>query len=200
MKQIIQGEFRASDEPALSRAIAQCYAVISLIGPVLGEVRSYTPTFFADIYAQQVLPLMIQHSVPRILAMSTVSVYRPEDSFSFLRWLNSLLIRLLFSTAQKNMFAVEAAFDNDKQAHELDWTVYRMVIVLGGCDEQTWQKDRAAGEMYAGPVGAKGFSLLSRRGQLACWLVDAALDKNGQWSQKMPAVSRVAGGKSSKAA
>lgn len=139
---------------------------------------------------------MAKHSVPRILAMSTVSVYRPEDFFHFYRWLNTLLIKLLASAAQKDMRAIEATFvDGDQSIQSLDWTVYRMVLALGGCDEESWRNDRVDGEMYAGPVGAQGFTMVHRRAHLAKWLVDAALDESGKLTHKVPAVSRLAGSK-----
>jgi hypothetical protein len=174
--------------------MAECNAVISLLGPVLGD--KLTPTFFADIYTQQIVPLMVKHSVSRILAMGTISISRPEDSFHFFRWLNSLLIKLLFGTAQKNMFAIEAAFDKgDKDVQDLDWTVYRMVWAIGGCQHADWLKDRDNGEMFAGAVGAEGFTMVLRRAQLASWLVDVATDEKPKFSHKMPAVSRLAGSK-----
>jgi hypothetical protein len=174
--------------------VAQCKAVISLLGPVLGD--KLTPTFFADMYTQQIVPLMVKHSVPRIFAMGTISISRPEDSFHFFSWLNSLLIKLLFGTAQKNMFAIEAAFDKgDKDVQALDWTVYRMVWAIGGCKHADWLKDRDNGEMFAGAVGAKGFTMVHRRAQLARWLVDVATDETPKYSHQMPAVSRLAGSK-----
>ena len=192
--QIIKGGFSTADEPALSRAISLCSVIISLLGPNVSDIKGLTPTFYADLYAQQIFPLMRQHSVRRIFVMNTVSVYQPDDSPSFIRWLCQFLVWIVAGVAQKNMYAIQALLEDKERSKGIEWTAFRLGLIPGGCDEQSWRKDRE-GEMYAGPVGAKGHSIMQKRAQLAKWLVEAAVNGAQEWIHRMPAVSRLSGGR-----
>lgn len=192
--QVIQGGFSAADEPALSRAISQCSAIISLLGPNIGSIKGLTPTFYADVYSQHIFPLMRQHSVKRILVMNTVSVYQPDDASSFLRWLAQWAVWLMAGIAQKNMYAIEKLLTDQEQSKDIEWIAFRLGFIPGGSDEQSWRKDRE-GDVYAGPVGTKGWSIWIKRAQLAKWLVEAAEGGAQEFVHRMPAVSRSAGGK-----
>lgn len=172
--------------------MSQCTAVISLLGPNVGSMKGLTPTLYADIYASVIFPLMRQHSVRRILVMNTISVYQPTDERSFIRWLVQWLIWLFVGTAQKNMYAIQALLEDQEQSKDIDWIAFRLGFIPGGCDKQSWRKDRE-GEVFAGNVGAQGWSSAIKRGLLAKWLVDAAEGGAQEWVHHMPAVSRLVG-------
>lgn len=151
------------------------------------------PNTYANIYSQRVFPLMRQHGVKRIFAMSTVSVYQPKDKSSFIRWFLAFLIWVVAGMAQKNMYTMQQLFEDEEQSKDIDWTAYRLAFIPGGHDEKSWRKDRE-GDVFVGYVGEPGYSFIQRRGQLAKWLVDAAVDGAPQWIHRIPAVSRLAGG------
>jgi hypothetical protein len=137
---------------------------------------------------------MRQHSVTRIFAMATISVYQPDDHPSVLRWLIQWLVWLLANRGQKNMFEVEQLFGDKERAQGVEGTAYRIGIIVGGADEESWWKDRK-GEVYDGPVAGQGWSVWQKRAQLARWLVEAAVDGRRDLVGRMPAVSRRVGGK-----
>ena len=178
------------DLAALSTAIAQSSVIISLLGPSSFRI---SPTQFADYYKTSVIPLMRQHGVSRIMAMGTLSIVRPEDRWSFLRFLIVLIVRLLANNAYRNILNIAEVFE--KEAQGLDWTIYRIAGIPGGSDEASWRKDREDGQTFVGWIGEKGWSGSQKRGALSRWLVDAAEDGAGmaEWVGKMPAVSRLAG-------
>jgi hypothetical protein len=86
-----------------------------------------------------------------------------------------------------NVFATEA--------QGLDWTVFRIGAILGGCDEASWREDRQTERTYAGPLGAHGWSISQKRAGLTRWLVDEVEIGLEGWVGKMPAVSSLSGGK-----
>ena len=192
--QVIQGSFFNADEAKLSSAISQCSVIISLLGPNIGSIRGLKPNTYADIYAQFVFPLMRQHGVKRIFAMSTVSVSRPEDKPSIIRWVLAFAVWLVAGMAQKNIYTMQYLFEDQEQSKDIEWTAFRLAFIPGGHDEKSWRKDRE-GEVFTGYVGDPGYSFVQRRGQLGKWLVDAAVDGAPQWIHRFPAVSRLAGGK-----
>jgi hypothetical protein len=178
------------DLSLLSGAISQCGVVISLLGPDI-ENLNITPTLFADIYQSSVFPLMRRHGVRRILAMGTISISQPEDSWSIVGSLLRLIVRTFYNLAYSNNLAVAKVFQ--EEAKDLDWTVYRIAAIPGGHDEASWKSDREDGKTFVGWVGAKGWTHQQKRGQLARWLADAAEGGASDWVQKMPAVCRMAG-------
>lgn len=180
------------DLATLSAAIAQSSVIISLLGPQINS-GSISPTQFADYYKSSVFPLMRQHSVSRIVAMGTLSIVRSEDRWSFLHILIVLFVRFFHSNAYRNILNIAEVFE--KEAHGLDWTVYRIAAIPGESDEASWQRDREDGQTFVGWVGEKGWSISQKRGALARWLVDAAEGGAAEWVGKMPAVSQLAGSK-----
>jgi hypothetical protein len=180
------------DLAALSAAVAQSSIIISLLGPQINS-SSISPSQFADYYKSCVFPLMRQHGVRGIMAMGTLSIVRSEDRWSFLRILIVLFVRLFHNNVYRNILNIAEVFE--KEAHGLDWTIYRIAGIPGGSDEASWQRDREDGQTFMGWVGEKGWSISQKRGALARWLVDAAESRAAEWVGKMPAVSRLAGSK-----
>ncbi|KAI0532946.1 hypothetical protein GGR58DRAFT_488487 [Xylaria digitata] len=185
---IIEGEINDTD--ALSRAVAKCPAIISLLGPKIND-RIESPTLYVDMYKNNIFPLMRKHNVRRILAMGTVSIGRPEDSWTFLRPMIVLFVRLMASAAYQNIINVAATFEHE--ATDLDWTVYRIAHIPGDSDEESWKNDREedGGRPFVGWIGQKGWKVYMKRAVLTRWLADAVEGKADEWIGKMPAISHM---------
>ncbi|CEL02327.1 hypothetical protein ASPCAL03498 [Aspergillus calidoustus] len=185
--EVVKGEM--NDLETLSAAIAQSYIVLSLLGPNILD-KNMEPTLFADMYKSSVFPLMRQHGVKRIYAMGTISLYRPEDHWVLSRSVVVTFVRLFANRAYQNIINLAKVFDED--ADGLDWTVFRIAMIPGNADEESWRRDREDGEAFAGPVGAKGWSISQTRAALARWLVDSVERGGDEWVGKMPAVCKKA--------
>jgi hypothetical protein len=173
------------DVDKLSALMANCKAVISLLGPSI-ENRNIDPTIYANFY-KALFPIMRQHNVRRILAMATISHRRPEDYFALLPRLTATFMWLFVSKPYRSIINVAAAFD--EHASDLDWTIYRIALIPGGSDEASWKKDRDAGTVFSGWVGEKGWTFSTPRGALARWLVDATVEGVAdKWIRSMPAI------------
>jgi hypothetical protein len=183
-----------TDHEALSTAISKSSLILSLLGPAGFDIDG--PAQFATYFREHVFPLMRVHHVRRIFLMGTISIYRPEDSSSLIRFLVVLLVRFIVPMAWRNVIAIEKLCAEDEEAtRDIDWTVYRIAGIPGGCSEAEWKKDRNDGDVFVGYVGQKGWAMKQRRGALARWLVDAAEDGRSEWIGGFPAVSRLAGSK-----
>ncbi len=78
-----------------------------------------------------------------------------------------------------------------EEARGLDWTVFRLGVILGGHDDESWKKDREDGPVFAGYVGHTGWNWCMKRVAWARWLVDCAEGgAESEWVCKMPAVSK----------
>jgi hypothetical protein len=177
-----------SDVDALSSAVAKCSVILSLLGPNITG-RMHSQSLFADIYKDNVFPLMRRHGVRRILAMGTLSIQRPEDSWTFFQPVVVFLVRMLANGAYRNI--VNLAHTFERETADLDWTVFRIAAIPGKSDEMSWRQDREdGGEPFVGWIGEKGWTSSIKRAALARWLVDAAEGKADGWIGKMPAISR----------
>ncbi|KAF7546952.1 hypothetical protein G7Z17_g8069 [Cylindrodendrum hubeiense] len=185
--QVIKGDM--VDLPKLSSAIAQSSAIISMLGP--NSLRMSDPRQFADFYSTGIFPLMREHSVSRILAMGTVSISDPQDKTSWIRLFLVLLVRVVAGMAYKNILNVANVFETE--ATGLDWTVYRIAGIPGGCDEASWRKDRTDGETFVGWVAHNGWSSRQKRAALTRWLVDAVEGGADEWIGMMPAFNLISG-------
>jgi hypothetical protein len=198
--QVVKGEM--TDLVALSSAVSKCRLVISLLGP--NELFGlHNDTVFADYY-RALFSLMRQHGLRRIFIMGTISIRLPTDSFSLLRTLAVLFIRLLSNRVYLNIKAIQALLEGNatgtaatdaELTRDIDWTVFRIAGIPGGCDAASWEKDRLAGETYVGPMAAKGWTMMQKRAALTRWLVDAANSGAPDLIGKMPTVTRLAGSK-----
>ncbi|KAL4804011.1 hypothetical protein BDV18DRAFT_153435 [Aspergillus unguis] len=167
--EIIKGEM--DDLVSLSTAMSKARVVISLLGPsITSKIES--PTLFADMYTKSVFPLMRQHGVRRIWAMGTISISQPNDHRTLFTTAMVLFVRIFANTAYQNVLNIRDAFE--KHAEGLDWTVYRIAMIPGGQDEDSWWEDRDDGDSFVGWVGEAGWTNSQKRGSLARWLVDAA--------------------------
>ena len=130
---------------------------------------------------------MRKHGVRRIIAMGTVSIQRPDDSWTFFQGMVVLFMRLFAGALYQNMINIAALFDTE--ARDLDWTVFRIAQIPGESDKESWKRDRN-GALFTGWVGQKGWTSSVERAALAVWLVDAAEGKADEWIGKMPAIAR----------
>jgi NAD(P)H-binding len=177
------------DGGAISEAVSKCNVVLSILGP--NNLRPISPTLFPDQY-RRVWAGMRQHNVKRIYAMGTVSIVEPKDRFSILSWLMVWAVYLFANSAWQNIVNLGKAFETEAQ--DLDWTIYRVALVRGGDDEQTW-RDQRLGELFEGWKAEPGWTGSIRRAELARWLVDAAEGKAVKdWARSKPIVSSKQGG------
>ncbi|RYP36267.1 hypothetical protein DL767_003420 [Monosporascus sp. MG133] len=187
--QIVKGEI--DDAEALSFAVAKSSMILSLLGPNAASLTTLPdPSIYSGFYAR-LFPLMRQHGVKRIMAMSTPSAGQPEDRFHVLMALMVLLVRFIAPKAYQAMRGIANVFK--EQAQGLDWIVYRITGIPGASDEEGWKKGRESGGVHAGYVGDGTWGLTTNRSALARWLVDAVEDEEGMrsWIGKLPAVSGV---------
>ncbi|RTE80871.1 hypothetical protein BHE90_004575 [Fusarium euwallaceae] len=186
--EIIEGQL--SDTEAVSTAVSKSYVVVSLLGPTIGDWK-VDPSMMADFYKHSLFPAMRQHGVKRVYAMGTISIVRPEDSRSLLRYFMVAFVRLIAGGAYRTIINISQTFEED--AKGLDWTIYRIAGIPGGSDNESWKKDREDGKAFVGWVGETGWAMSQKRGALARWLVDAVEGGLADWTGKMPAVSKLAG-------
>lgn len=164
--------------------------IVSLLGP--NKLIGLDPSIYIDFYTR-LFPLMRAQGVRRIYAMSTFSRSDPSDKFSLVRLVIVTLVFLVAHRAWQAVQGMARAFENAGEG--IDWTMYRIAGIPGGCDEESWRRDREDGEAFEGWVGEEGWMRWQTRGALARWLVDAVEDGKERWIGKMPAVSRLAGSK-----
>lgn len=186
--QVVEGEL--TDTEALSAVVSKCRLIISLLGPDIKV--PIPPTVFADFY-RRLFPLMREHGVRRIIAVSTISLSVPDDSFSFRRAMVIPLLWLTARTAYANIIAVGEAFRDEEATKDIDYTLFRVAMIPGEWDEESWKRDREGGKVYVGPLGASGWTMSLNRSVLARWLVDAAQSGAPELIGKMPAVSKLQG-------
>ena len=134
---------------------------------------------FADYYKSSIFALMRQHGVRRILAMGTISIKQSEDRFSLFHLIVLMFMRLFANIISRNMVNLADTLVNEGDG--LDWTVFRLTAIPGESDGSSWKRDREDGEVYAGPVGEKGWTSSLKRGALARWIVDTIESDEGTW-------------------
>lgn len=187
--QVVKGEL--TDTDALSTAVSKSRLILSLLGPDIKV--AIPPTVFADFY-RTLFPLMREHGVRRIFAISTMSLSVPGDSFSFMRALALPLLRLTAPSAYSNVIAVGDAFRDEDATRDIDFTLFRVAMIPGESDAESWERDREeAGKVYVGPLGASGWTISQKRAALTRWLADVAESGAPELIGKMPAVSQLAG-------
>ncbi|KAI0011414.1 hypothetical protein F4779DRAFT_573686 [Xylariaceae sp. FL0662B] len=179
--EVVKGEM--DDISTLSSAVARCNVILSLLGP--NDLRSKTLPPYAEYYSN-LFPIMREHGVKRIVAMSTISADQPQDGFSLIKWLMVLMVRIIVPASYQAVRSIARVFQEEAQG--LDWTVYRLAMIPGGHDEQSWSKDRERA-VYAGYIGDGKWTYWIRRGALARWLVDCAEGEQREWIGKFPAIS-----------
>lgn len=185
---IVKGEM--DDLATFTTALSGCKTIISLLGPNIAD-KKLPPALYANMFRNTVVPAMRSHGVTRIFLMGTIAIQRPEDSWTIMTPVVLAYLKLFARGPYHNLLNVVDYFENE--GNDVEWTVYRISAIPGEVDEESWRKGREEGEVYVGPVGAKGWTLNTNRSRLARWLVDAAESGAGEWVREMPAVTRLAG-------
>ncbi|VUC32655.1 unnamed protein product [Clonostachys rosea] len=174
------------DKEAFAKALPGVDIIISLLGPTQGSPISP----FQDYYRDVVFPAMRDNNVKRIIASSTVSAPDPKDSFIFLLPFLKLFIRIIAPGAIESIRAVAKVFK--EEATDFEWTLFRLLFIVGKTDEESWKKDRE-GVIHAGYVGDSKTTTWMNRNAIARWLVDLAEKGHNEWDKQMPAVSQISG-------
>ncbi|KAG7285768.1 hypothetical protein NEMBOFW57_008062 [Staphylotrichum longicolle] len=165
--EIVKGDM--DDQAAMSPAMAKSNAVISLLGPDINRDRGIDPTKFSSFYGSCVIPLMKEHGVRRILLMGTISITLPEDRWTFFHSMVVVFMRTLANRLYHTMQNIRTTFE--KEASDLDWTIFRIAQIPGESDEESWRRDRDDGEVFAGMIGEKGWTSSNQEvgiGTVAC--------------------------------
>lgn len=157
-------------------------------------------------YADAVLPLMRERGVRRVLALSTISAAVADaeprgqgDRFVLGAWLVRMVVRALVPRAYEAMVAVAGVFaglrerEREQKGGEvemIEWTVFRVPMMVGGADEASWRRKRKEGNgVYAGPIRPGVWRGVLGRARLARWCVDWLEGRDGgEWKGRMPAV------------
>ncbi|KAF5656138.1 hypothetical protein FHETE_11085 [Fusarium heterosporum] len=182
--QVVKGDM--SQREAISRAVAKSWAIISLLGP--NTTRPTSNTEFADYY-RTIVSLMEEHQVHRLLALGTTAIYQPDDQSSISRALMCNIIKVVANSAYHNFINIQDYFEKMKDS-SIHWTVFRLGMLSGTSTQSGWEADRESGKVFAGPVGAPGFTSGVNRSILARWLVDVVEANPAKWVCQMPAVSK----------
>ncbi|KAJ4992914.1 NmrA family protein [Stagonosporopsis vannaccii] len=185
---VVKGEM--DDLASFTAALSGCTTIISLLGPDIAH-PNISPTLYSDMFKNTIFPGMRANGTKRLFAMGTISITRPEDSWTLMTPLVLAYVKLFARALYKNLMNIVDLLETE--GRDLDWTVFRIAAIPGEADEESWRKGREEGEVYVGPLGAKGWTSSTNRSRLARWLVDAAESGAAEWVRKMPAVTRLAG-------
>ncbi|KAJ4349204.1 hypothetical protein N0V95_004787 [Ascochyta clinopodiicola] len=185
---VVKGEM--NDPKTFSAAIAGCSTVISHLGAQISDT-GISPSLYADMYRDTVIPAMRDHGIKRIFLMGTMAIQKPDDSWTLMTPVILAFMKLFARAVYRNIMNVADLFENEAQ--DLDWTVFRIAAIPGESDEESWRKGREEGKLYVGPLGAKGWTMNTNRSLLARWLVDGTESGATEWVRKMPAVTRLSG-------
>jgi hypothetical protein len=103
---------------------------------------------------------MRHHGVKRILAMGTFSIHDTKDKSSLLAYLMVSMLWIIGRSTWKEVVNIGKTFDED--AKDLDWTIYRLGLVVNGEDAP----------VQTTHVGSGTWKTSINRNQLAGWLLE----------------------------
>jgi len=165
---VIKGEL--TDSETISKAMEGVDAVLSVLGPSAWH-PSDTP--LAHGY-RQVLEVMRQHSVKRLIALGTASIKDKSDKFTWTYSAFVWTVALFAHNAYKDIVAVGDAI---RESEGVDWTIARVPLLSN--DEK---KDWVAGYLGDGKINA----VLSRAALAAYMLQEL---QNLEWVKKAPMIT-----------
>lgn len=167
---IVKGELQ--DVAALATALAGAHAVLSALGPTLGN-PSGTP--IAHGYAV-VLEAMRRAGVKRLIALGTTSIKDAKDKFSFVY---SGMIASVYAGAHSAYKDIVAVGETIRESEDIDWTIVRVPVLKN-------DNNREVRAGFVGDGGAGAAYTLSRRG-FAVFVVQE-LEK-GEWIKRAPLIT-----------
>jgi hypothetical protein len=169
-----------TDADSISAAVEGQQIIISFLGPNSITVDS---NLYATAY-KTIFTAMRKHNVSRILALATVSVTAPTDSFALTSLLSVTAVWTVAHSAWKSMVNIGEAFSNEGDG--LEWTVFRVGGLADG-------EESPEGDVLATVVGGAGYSATVRRADVARWVVRQCdgYEKRGEgketeWAGQMP--------------
>ncbi|KAF8634416.1 hypothetical protein AX15_000867 [Amanita polypyramis BW_CC] len=163
-----------SNVELMTKAMEGAQVVLSALGPTGPIYPSDTP--LARGYAN-IISIMQQLNVHRLICLGTPSIRDPNDRFSLKFELLIRGINVLAHNAYKDIIAI----GNTIWSSDIDWTIVRVPILTN--DPST--------DVVAGYVGdGEGTAYLSRAG-FASFVVEEA--GKGEWIRKAPFVSSKGG-------
>lgn len=167
---VVKGELQ--DVAALTTAMAGARAVLSALGPTLGN-PSGTP--IAHGYAA-VMEAMRRAGVKRLIALGTTSIKDAKDKFSLVYSGMVAFVSFGANSAYKDIVAVGETI---RASEDIDWTIVRVPVLKN-------DKNREVRAGYIGDGGAGAGYSLSRQG-FAVFVVQE-LEK-GEWIKRAPLVT-----------
>lgn len=167
---VVKGELQ--DVAALTTAMAGARAVLSALGPTLGN-PSGTP--IAHGYAA-VMEAMRRAGVKRLIALGTTSIKDAKDKFSLVYSGMVAFVSFGANSAYKDIVAVGETI---RASEDIDWTIVRVPVLKN-------DKNREVRAGYIGDGGAGAGYSLSRQG-FAVFVVQE-LEK-GEWIKHAPLVT-----------
>lgn len=156
---IIVGDLQ--DRDAIAKCIQGVDAVISALGPNGAKVQGDRPIMHG---LSNIISVMKQSSVRRLIQISTASYRHPKDGFD----MKARALAFIFKVMARK------AYDDIKSTGELiarsdlDWTLVRIPFL---------KDDPANGQVDVGAYGRIPFGMKLSRGNLARFLVDQVTDK-----------------------
>lgn len=172
---VIQGSL--TDRDAIRRTVKNADAVLSTLGPSLsvgtaisGLLHPGTP--IAEGY-KNILEVMKEEGVKRLIALGTISMGTPEDGWTVLTWSMVTAVWIFLHNAWKEVVTIG---DEIKAVDGLDWTIARVGRLTHNSN----------GKVSAGFIGKDGSSVFIARKDLAKWYLDEL--ENGKWIHQLPMV------------
>jgi hypothetical protein len=165
-----------NDAASISKSIDGQDVVASFFGPT--EFRSrQPPELFVEGY-KKIFDGMRAHHVKRIYAIGTPYTQEPKDSAGGLvTKLPPLFFRIFANNLWKSFVLIGEVFD--KEAGDLDWTIFRVAKLTNDAKTKTKAFEY---------VAATGWTPYSSRSGTAEWIVDQ-IDRGGnEYVHEKPAV------------
>jgi len=166
---LLKGEF--TDLDILSTAIKDVDVILSALGPSASHpAGNIIATFYSNL-----IDLMSQYNVKRIILLGTPSISDPQDKFSLIFKLIIAGVRFGAHNAYLDIVAVGEVIRTKGDA--LDWTIVRVPVLT----------DKESEEVVAGYIGdGNTGTLLSRRAYAAFTVHEV---ENIEWVKAAPLIS-----------
>lgn len=122
---------------------------------------------------------MRSEGVKRIIALSTFSVYDPEDKPNLLRWFFITALWAMAHKVWKTVVDISKVFDEEGQ--DIDWTLFRVGFLANGPRLR----------VIDGYIGDGTLGMYLRRADIAEWTLTQADKSPPEFVHKKPGVCSV---------